>query len=364
MFSYLLDLRCRHWNVSGTRYVPEDTRRDSSHAEFYADTFLLLLKHGLYIDAILAFCTNIDTFASQGGTIFRDTFAVTSKYSVRVPHPIIGALPLTIAIGLLLINGLEFENYAVTLLAAPLTILPPSISPHSRPASALKSEWPPLFDNPSQSTSLNEFWAKRWQGTPRRGFLVAGANPGRKVGGHVGQMLGKLVGAFSTSDTNAQKREARMRVLGSRIGYVMGAFLVSGLVHDLGMWGMGQGTDFRRVTGYFLIQGVGVIVERVLGLDKLIESTSQKQTSMKENASTANGDGHPSVRRGNPPSKVSPNLNRWLMKLWVFMWVVVPGTMMIEAWLKRGFDMITLVPSAYSPSRAILDLWNRYAFGQ
>ncbi|KAG9104008.1 hypothetical protein FRC06_006272 [Ceratobasidium sp. 370] len=345
-----------HWNNYGTCHTPEDARRDDSHAEFYSDTLGLILKHGLYIDALLAFITNMNTpGSSQNSTIFRDTFAITSNHNIRLPHPLLGALPLTVAVGLLVKNGLEFENYVITMLAAPLTWLPPSISPHSRPASLLKNEWPPLFDHPSRAVSLREFWSKRWQSAPRRSFLVAGGKPGRAIGGYIGRVVDKLIGFSSAHKINRNKRNSRAYLLGSRIGYVMGSFLVSGLIHDFGMWSMGKGMDFRRVTGYFLIQGVGVIVEGMLGLDKATKN-KDKGTS-RENDSTAKGKKIPSTHR--LPTSI---FARCLMKLWVFVWVVVPGTMMIEAWLKRGFGLITLVPYAYSPSRALFNTWNNFAF--
>ncbi|KAG9120771.1 hypothetical protein FRC07_003596, partial [Ceratobasidium sp. 392] len=335
-----------HWDDYGAPHIPDDTRRDGSHTEFYTDTLLLIFKHGLYIDALLAFITNTNTSGpSPGDTILRDTFALTSNYNIQLPHPLLGAIPLTIAVGLLVINGMEFLNYVIALLAAPLTWLPPSISPHSRPASSLKNEWPPLFDHPFRSTSLGEFWSKRWQGTPRRVFLVGGARPGKVVGMYVGQTVGQLGMFFSSRKANRHERMDRARSLGSRAGYVMGAFLVSGLMHDFGMWGMGQGMDFRRVTGYFLIQGAGVIIESMLGLGQTTSEEKIKKGSI--------------VRQ--PPNLV---LYRYLMKLWVFGWVVVPATMMIEAWLQRGFGLVILVPDAYSPSRAILNAWNNFAFGK
>ncbi|KAG8698533.1 hypothetical protein FRC09_007182 [Ceratobasidium sp. 395] len=351
--SYLFDFRCRHWNKDSTRHTPEDARRDGSHAEFYIDTLMLALKHGLYIDALLPFITNINqSGSSQGGTIFRDTFALTSNHTIQLPHPLLGALPLTIAVGLLVQNGLEFENYVVTLLAVPLMWLPPSISPYSRPASSLKYECPPLFDHPYRANSLGEFWSKRWQSMPRRMFLVGGARPGRIAGGFLGSLAGKTVGLFSSSKTGHNEWSNRARSLGSRVGFVMGAFLVSGLMHDFGMWGMGQGVDFQRVTGYFLIQGVGVILESLLGLDQ----TARRKSVV--NSPTADKNSR-TVHK----SKSSMPY-RLLMKLWVFGWVVVPATMMMEAWLQRGFDLITLVPYAYSPSRTLLNFWNGFAFGK
>lgn len=37
----------------------------------------------------------------------------------------------------------------------------------------------------------------------------------------------------------------------------MGAFAVSGLMHDAGIWGLGRGTEFRAVGGFFRLMGVG-----------------------------------------------------------------------------------------------------------
>lgn len=41
----------------------------------------------------------------------------------------------------------------------------------------------------------------------------------------------------------------------------MGAFFASGLIHHLGVWAMGMGTDFTRMVGFFLMMGVGIVLE-------------------------------------------------------------------------------------------------------
>ncbi|KAG9104010.1 hypothetical protein FRC06_006274, partial [Ceratobasidium sp. 370] len=331
-----------HWNTRGVCYIPEDTRRDGSHAEFYIDTLAQAVKHGLYVDVLLAFVTNMDTFrSSRDGTIFRDTFAITSNYSIRLP-PFLGALPLTIVTGLLIMNILKLEHYLVTLLAAPLTWLPPSVSPHSRPASLLKKEWPPLFDHPSRATSLRDFWTNRWQGSTRRCFAFSGGKPGRVVGGYVGRIIGKLAGLFSTCGG----QESQMRSVGSRVGYVMGTFLMSGLAHDFGTWGMGQGMDLPRVTGYFLLQGVGVVLEDALGLDWASQQRDKSSTNEKSGVD---------VQQPVPSAS-----HYYFMKLWVSLWVALPATMMIEAWIKRGFAFVS---GSYSPSGALFNAWNDFAFG-
>ncbi|KAG8680924.1 hypothetical protein FRC09_017872, partial [Ceratobasidium sp. 395] len=162
-------------------------------------------------------------------------------------------------------------HYLIMLLAAPLTWLPPSISPYSLPASSLKKEWPPLFDDPPNATSLRDFWSNRWHSVFRRNFWSAGGKPGMVVGKYVGEAADEVVQSLSVRNTHSNDEKARnggqITTQAPRIGSVLGVFLMSGLLHDFGMWGMGQGMDFRRVTGYFLIQGAGLIIETALGLN-------------------------------------------------------------------------------------------------
>ena len=52
-----------------------------------------------------------------------------------------------------------------------------------------------------------------------------------------------------------------------RPGALMGAFAVSAVLHDLGVWGLWRGTEFHTVGGFFLLMGVGASGE--LGFRKL-----------------------------------------------------------------------------------------------
>ncbi|KAI0266911.1 hypothetical protein BGY98DRAFT_1148178 [Russula aff. rugulosa BPL654] len=73
--------------------------------------------------------------------------------------------------------------------------------------------WPALTHRQWTSTSMTEF---RWHQIFRYIYVVFGA------------------------------------ALFRRPGALVGAFAVSGVMHDLGMWGLGQGTEFRTVGGFFL----------------------------------------------------------------------------------------------------------------
>ncbi|QRV81944.1 membrane bound O-acyl transferase family protein [Ceratobasidium sp. AG-Ba] len=351
-----------HWNNDSPCHIPEDKRRDSSHFKFYTDTLILFLKHLFYLDTLHALFANVGTLGMpQGDTIFRDAFALTSNYSIRLPHPLIGALFLTFGVGLVILNAMSAGHYLIMLLAAPLTWLPPSISPYALPASSLKKEWPPLFDHPLSAASLRDFWSNRWHAVFRRNFSASGGKPGMVVGKCLGEAIDEAAQTLTmTRDKTAEKntrKEGQMSSLLMRMGGIMGVFLMSGLLHDVGMWGMGQGMDLRRVTGYFLIQGVGLMIETGLGLGQV--NKHEHKGPHKTNSSATNGNAYAHVNSSESSAKY-----RWLMKVWMLVWVTFPATMMMDAWLQRGLAGVVIVPHAYSPARALLRLWNDFAFGQ
>ncbi|KIJ08736.1 hypothetical protein PAXINDRAFT_102467 [Paxillus involutus ATCC 200175] len=93
------------------------------------------------------------------------------------------------------------------------------------------SQWPPLFDSPWLSTSLSDLWARRWHQMIRHILLALGGRP-----------FGYLFG---------------------RLGSVIGVFLLSGIFHDIELRSMGRGGNSLVLTGFFVMNGVGVVLERV-----------------------------------------------------------------------------------------------------
>ncbi|KAI6037692.1 membrane bound O-acyl transferase family-domain-containing protein [Pisolithus marmoratus] len=91
------------------------------------------------------------------------------------------------------------------------------------------SQWPPLFNKPWFSPSLAKFWGRNWHQLFREVFVGCGYKP-----------LESILGQYA----------------------VIGAFVISGILHDIGMRGMGHG-DTLRIVGYFVMQGVGVALERL-----------------------------------------------------------------------------------------------------
>jgi len=149
------------------------------------------------------------------------------------------------------------------------------------------SEWPRLSHRPWLATSVREFWSFRWHQFFRHFFVVFGARPG-------GALFG-LPGA------------------------VMGAFTMSALIHHLGLWGVGYGTEFSTAGGFFLLMGVGVI----------IEGAFERAT-------------------GSP-------VRGWWGWLWAMSWVLVWGMFMLDGWARHGILASDFFPDRLRPGKFLVD---------
>jgi hypothetical protein len=148
-------------------------------------------------------------------------------------------------------------------------------------------QWPPLFDRPWTSTSITDCWGFRWHQLFRHVFVVFGSQPGQALLG--------------------------------RPGAVVGAFAVSGVLHDLGMWGIGRGTEFSTVGGFFLLMGVGATLEHGF-----------KQVTGR--------------RVG--------GIWGWA---WTMVWTISWGTMMLDAWARRGMIAADFFPDGLRPGKSLVD---------
>ncbi|KAG6369799.1 membrane bound O-acyl transferase family-domain-containing protein [Boletus reticuloceps] len=153
------------------------------------------------------------------------------------------------------------------------------------------SQWPPLFDSPWLSTSLISLWGRRWHQLFRECFVVVGSKPMEKYLG--------------------------------RAGTVMGAFAISGLLHDIGMRGMGRGGDTAEVVGFFLLHGVGVSMEHAW----------KKATGRRVGG-----------------------IIGWL---WVFFWLVFWGQVVVDVWARRGLIGSEFFHAPYRPTTLILNWISR-----
>ncbi|KAF8124321.1 hypothetical protein EV363DRAFT_1354174 [Boletus edulis] len=93
------------------------------------------------------------------------------------------------------------------------------------------SQWPPLFDSPWLSTSLAEFWGRRWHQIMREILVTLAMQP-------FSYLFGPLGGVF-------------------------GAFLYSGISHDMELRSFGRNEHSVVVIGFWVMNGVGVVLERV-----------------------------------------------------------------------------------------------------
>ena len=152
-----------------------------------------------------------------------------------------------------------------------------------QPASA----WPRLFRRPWLSTSIQEFWSVRWHQLARQAFVVFGARP-----------FGALFG---------------------RPGAVMGAFAVSAVLHHVASWGFGGGTEFVTIGGFFLIMGVGAVMEGAF----------TKATGLR--------------------------VRGWLGWLWTMAWTILWGTFMLDAWARHGVMASELMPVGPRPGKIVID---------
>lgn len=275
-FDLCVNLRGIGWSWSEGLKLPKEDRNTSSTPSFLLSTGALLLFYILAFDlsyyAIQSLGPNTIA-AARGGSIYESS--LTSYPAV---------------LRILFISGMSGSTVYLAIQAAYYFMTFVSIlflrqSP---------TEWPPLFDNPYRATSVFDFWA-RWHQLFRQIFVEFGGKP--------------------------------MMFLTGRVGGVLGSFFISGVLHYLGLWGMARGSDFPAAAGYFVVQGVGVILEFMY--------------------------------RAAVGSRVKGPLGL----VWAYSWVVVWGIFITEAWSLRGLMGSKFFPNEYRPALLIVEqakrLWTK-----
>ncbi|KAF8835273.1 hypothetical protein BDN67DRAFT_975519 [Paxillus ammoniavirescens] len=154
------------------------------------------------------------------------------------------------------------------------------------------SQWPPLFDSPWLSTSLGDLWGRRWHQMLRHLLLTL-----------VGRPFGYLFG---------------------RLGGIIGVFLLSGLVHDIEFRSLGRGGNSLVVTGFFVMNGVGIVLERVWK--------------------------HVCGRRVG-------GIWGWI---WTFSWMALWGTPLVDNWAKAGRFGAETFPPEFRPTVVLVSFLRRY----
>ncbi|KAB5588136.1 hypothetical protein CTheo_8423 [Ceratobasidium theobromae] len=295
-----MDHRGLHWDLGHGCHIPTETQDTSTLFNFEVDTLFMALKHALSFVGFFFPISQVGSIcSSSGGTIFVWTRVPSPLGDIPIP-PFFTACLVACLAGLSMYHMFMATHLSITFLLAPF---------YENPAQS----WPLLFSNPLDATSVYDFWTHRWHSTLRHGFLSTGGKLGWMVGG--------------------------------KVGAVLGAFLTSGLLHDSVAWCMGQGTDFSRITVYFVLQGIIVILEKSFNVDIWIDTTDKNSRRISLGASITRHKKEGRVVREN--SLVDNGLGR----LWTVFWVVVPATLIVDALARRGLFNI---PFDISPIRHAL----------
>ncbi|KIO22459.1 hypothetical protein M407DRAFT_245173 [Tulasnella calospora MUT 4182] len=241
-----------------------ETRNTSNRVSFIISTFGRFILHLCLFDL---FQTTLQILplpglgTTKGGSVYNKAFPSPLRYGVS-----------TIAVlstGAAVYAGLEVGHNVITLIGVGLLQLDPA-------------DHPPIFSKPWLSTSLRDLWSRRWHSVFRNYFAILGYAAGHRIMGEVGGVLG--------------------------------VFFLSGLLHDWTIWGMGKGTDFWRIVGFFYLQGIGMCVEATFSV-----VTGRK-------------------------------IRGWWGRAWTCLFMLTTAHLVVEAWLQRGLaGGIYFVKPEYRP---------------
>ncbi|KIM57008.1 hypothetical protein SCLCIDRAFT_51832, partial [Scleroderma citrinum Foug A] len=149
-------------------------------------------------------------------------------------------------------------------------------------------QWPPLFDDPWRSTSLGDFWGKRWHQLLRDYVVSLGSQP----------LMACLTKLSALS--------------------VLAAFFVSGILHDISFRSMRKGGEPVQMI-FFVMQGVGVVLERAFS-ERWVHARLRKS----------------------PWSRVAG-------RVWTFSWLLVWGIPFVESNTRADLFRIALFPESLKP---------------
>jgi hypothetical protein len=100
----------------------------------------------------------------------------------------------------------------------------------------------------------------------------------------------------------------------------MGAFLMSGILHVVGSWGLGRGADPIKITGFFLMNGLGIILESLYKL-----STGKRVGGI-------------------------------VGLIWTYIWLILWGNFLVDAWFERGLGTSRHWPLHVSPAFHVFNI--------
>ncbi|KAG9005312.1 hypothetical protein FRB95_007575 [Tulasnella sp. JGI-2019a] len=269
-FRYLCDPRGITYDFGASAFKAPEYRNVNNRTTFLLSSMWEVVFKLVMLDVFQTIIQSVPgtTIGTPGGgSIFIE--------GVPAPVQFVVATLLSISMGSAIYCGMDLMHHNFTIVSVGLFGGDPA-------------EHPPLFWKPLSGTSLRQLWSKRWHPLFRQEFTALGFRIGNMVMGQLGGLLG--------------------------------VFMLSGLLHDVGIWGMGKGTDPWRIIGFFYLQGVGIALE---GIWKKATGKSV----------------------GGP----------W-GRLWTWSWMIATAHLVVEAWLQRGLGGDTiLLPDKYRPILRLRD---------
>ncbi|KAF9242034.1 hypothetical protein BU15DRAFT_44203 [Melanogaster broomeanus] len=206
------NLRGYGWDWSKGLHVPRETRpltrtRFVAHAVFSAGLHAFIC--GTLHRAVQSFSP--DAFGTlQGGSIFDDTLPLFIRY-----------LRSTI-----ISTFCAFAIYCVLQMGYDLCIIPAVLILRQDPL-----QWPPAFDAPWFSTSVSDFWGRRWHQWFRQTFIFVGGYP--------------------------------LSLVFGRVGGIFGGFFASGVFHHMALATLNGQVELWRMLVSFGMMALGVVGERL-----------------------------------------------------------------------------------------------------
>jgi len=292
-------LRGLSYKFSSGLHIPSQTRPLVPRSAFLKSTLYSFLKNFLLLDFLESLLKLFPGVGNvTGGSMFYTSFPLFQRYLISTF--------IHILTGSALLAGFGMVYDLCTFIAVAFFSSDPA-------------NWPPVLDDPWQSSSMHELWSKRWHQLLRRTFLVFGGIPSY----HLTQVL-----------TSFMPSKAIRKHLPQLVA-VFGTFLASGLFHEVAIY-----TMFSPTNGYtfslapiifFLAQAPALVLER------LVSSLSPMVTFLLTGKRRK-------IRVGGK-----------LGQAWVWFWMFGPfAQMMVNSWHERGLGGGMVIPPWLSPARWIL----------
>lgn len=265
-----LGLRGIHWSFSKGLRLPPETRPTSSKSAFIRPTLLSIILHLFLVDychyMAQCFSPPATRVSPTGGTLFDESLPPFPRYFY--------AYVVTFHAGVVVYSSMTAAYDIMAVVAITLLGHHPI-------------QWPPLYNAPWRGTSLATVWSKHWHQIFRDSFIGLGYTPFSAIFG--------------------------------RPGGVIGVFLISGLLHSVGLWAHGQGLEFLGTTGFFVAMSIGTLLEGVW-----------RQVTGK-------------------------CVGGWAGWIWTMSWGFGWGIVIVQAWSQKGLIASLFFPEAFRPGKLFVD---------